>query len=122
MQAAQFADQLVSGTQEQMIRVGQDDAGIQPASQIALRDALYGSLCAHWHEHGGFHHAMGGMQQSRPRACVRAFGLQLKMHSPTVATGVVVALPAGRGSVTPSKGPTFMSHTCGVGILITLVI
>jgi hypothetical protein len=46
---------------------------------------------------------VGGMEQSGARACVRAFRLQLKMHSPTVAEAVldiIVKKCAGTGSLT----------------------
>jgi hypothetical protein len=71
------------------------------------------------------------MEQSGARACVRAFRLQLKMHSPTVAEVVLTIvkkiaqapapsepvknrhrhrLPHGRGSVTLFKHATFFPN------------
>jgi len=62
VQTAQVPDQLVSGPQEQVIRVCEDDAGIQIVFQIALRDSLDRRLRADRHEHGRLHNAVRRMQ------------------------------------------------------------
>ena len=80
MQTAQLADQLVSGTQEQMVGVGQDDLRAQVPLQIALGNTFDRSLRANRHEDRGFDDAMSGMQQPRPRAGVGAHGLKFEAH------------------------------------------
>ena len=52
VQPAERADQLVAGTQEEMIRVGEDDPGVDLAGEVALQHALYRGLGAHGHERG----------------------------------------------------------------------
>ena len=80
VQTAQFADQLVSGAQEQMIGIGQDDFGVEFAFQIALRNAFDRGLRAHRHEDRRLDDAVSGVQQPGARARVGALGLEFKMH------------------------------------------
>ena len=85
VQTAQLADQLVAGTQKQVIGVGQDDLGVEFVGQVALQNAFDGGLRAHRHEDRRFDDAVRGVEQSGARAGVGALGLQLKTHYLTVA-------------------------------------
>src|SRR5262245_52760575 len=59
MQAAQPVDQLVPGTQIEMIGVAQQNLAAD-FTQVARQDGLDRALCAHRHEAGRLHHTVRG--------------------------------------------------------------
>ena len=64
VQPAQLADQFVAGAQEQVIGVGQDDAGVEILREVALGEPFDGGLRADRHEDGRFDVAVRGVQQA----------------------------------------------------------
>ena len=81
VQATQAFDTLMSGAQEQVVRVGEDYFGVQIVDQIARRETFHCSLSAHRHEHRRLNCAMGRMQQTGSRASLWAFSLYFKSKS-----------------------------------------
>ena len=80
MEASEFADQLMTGPQEQMIGVGENDPRVEFIGQVALRDALYSCLSAHGHENRGFDGAMCGVKQTGAGVRDGALCLNFKSH------------------------------------------
>src|SRR5271170_4395129 len=84
MQPAQLLDQFRTRSQEQMISVGENDLGIQLASQIALQHPFYRRLRTDRHKHWRLNGAVGGVEQTGARARHRTRRENLKLHSPIV--------------------------------------
>jgi hypothetical protein len=61
VQSAHLSNQFVARPKEEVIRVAQDDSGVELARQISLHHAFDGRLGSHRHEHRGFYDAVGGM-------------------------------------------------------------
>jgi hypothetical protein len=85
VQAAQLADQFVSGAEEQVIRIGQDDVGVEFAFEIALHHPLDGGLRPDGHKYRSFDDAVSGVNPAGPGAGVRALGDEFKLHYFTVS-------------------------------------
>src|SRR5579862_1543397 len=68
-----------------MIRVGEDDLGVQVARQVALRHAFHRGLGANRHEDRRFDNAVGGVNQTGPRAGIWTDRLELEAHLPNVS-------------------------------------
>ena len=78
MQAAQAPDGLVAGTQVQVIRVGQDDLGVEIFQQRSRQDAFDCGLRADGHEDRRFHLSVGGVKDASAGAGVRADRLKFE--------------------------------------------
>lgn len=74
MEPAELADQLVPGTQEKMIGIREDDAGLEFVPQIALAESFDGGLRPDRHEDRGRDVAVRCVQDSGAGACDRALG------------------------------------------------
>src|SRR4029077_13403618 len=66
MQAAHFADELVPGTQIEMIRVGEKDLNAEVFERL-LTEPLDGGGGAHRHKSRRFDDAVGRLQAPQPR-------------------------------------------------------
>jgi hypothetical protein len=64
MQPPELADKFVSGAQEEMVGIAEDDAGVEFVPQIALVESLDGSLRPHGHEDRGRDVAVCGVQNA----------------------------------------------------------
>jgi len=80
VQTAAAGDQLVTGPQEQMVGVAQDDLGIH-LLQVAMQCRLDGSLRPDRHERRRLHGAMRGLEFTEPRQAVRALEREAKAHA-----------------------------------------
>ena len=71
MQAATPCDQLVAGTEKEVVGVAEDDlrAGVV---KVAMKRRLYGPLCPDRHERGRLHDAVRRMEFSASRGAVGA--------------------------------------------------
>src|SRR6266478_2525183 len=78
VQAAEIADQLVTGSQIKMIGVGEQNRGIEVLGEVALGEPFDRGLRADGHEHGRFDIAVSGMQHTGAGACDRTLGLNLE--------------------------------------------
>ena len=74
VEPAQGADQLMPGAKEQVVSVGEDDAGADLVEQVLLRHALDARLCADRHEHRSFDDPVRGVEQPGARLGLRALG------------------------------------------------
>ena len=74
----ELANRLVAGPQKQMIRVGEDDLGVDIAEEIARENPLNGRLCADRHEDRGLDVAVRRVQNAGPRARLAADSLKLE--------------------------------------------
>ena len=74
VQSAELPDQFVAGAQEEMVGVGEDDAGLEFVPEIALVQSFDGGLRADRHEDGRRDVAVRGVQDAGAGACDRAFG------------------------------------------------
>jgi hypothetical protein len=77
VQAAQAGDALVARAQVEVIRVGQDDPGIQVV-QVAGGDRLDGGLGADGHEYRRGNLTVGGLEKARAGAAIGARECELK--------------------------------------------
>jgi len=77
VQAAQLANQIMPGSQEQMVRIGQHDLGAGVA-QIAGRQALYRALARHRHEGRRVYRAVRRAHPPEAGASVRLDELESK--------------------------------------------
>ncbi len=71
VQTAAAGDQLVTGPQEQVIGVAEDDLGVH-LLQVAMQCRLDGSLRPDRHERRRLHDAVRGLEFTEPRQAVRA--------------------------------------------------
>jgi hypothetical protein len=74
VQPAQAADQLMTGPQEQVIGVGQQDANVQVLGQIPLSQTFDGGLRSHGHEYGRVDGSMRRVQHPGARTGLVALG------------------------------------------------
>jgi len=63
-----------------MIGVGEDDAGVKIAGEVALGDAFDGGLGADGHEDRRLDDAVVGVEESGASASGGALGLYFKVH------------------------------------------
>ena len=79
VQPAERADQFMAGTQEEMVGVGEDNAGAQFLAQIALREAFDGALRTDRHKDGRRDVAMIGVDDTGAGAGNGAFGEEFEL-------------------------------------------
>jgi len=74
VKTAQFADEFVAGSEEEMVSVSQNDGGFEIFPKIPLREAFYGGLGSDGHERGGGDVAVWGVKNAGAGAGYGAFG------------------------------------------------
>ena len=74
MEAAQFVDQFVTGAEEQVVGIAEDDGRAEVVPKVALAESFDGRLGADGHENGRGDVAMGGMEDARAGARDGALG------------------------------------------------
>jgi hypothetical protein len=74
VEATEGLDELMAGAKKEVVGVAEDDAGVEVAQKVALRNALDRGLGANGHEDGGFDGAMRGVEEAGASAGVRASG------------------------------------------------
>jgi hypothetical protein len=75
----------MSGTQKQVVRIRQNNFGVQLSGQVALHHALHRGLRAYRHEGGSFDGSMRGVDQAGARASIGALGFEFETHYFTVS-------------------------------------
>ena len=78
--AARPLENIHTGTQIKVVGVGQDDLGPGFVAHVAVEDTLDGRRRTYGHEDRGLHHAVIGLQFTRPRLRRRVFMLERKFH------------------------------------------
>jgi hypothetical protein len=64
----------MTGTQKEVIGIGQDDAGLEVIEEVVLVESLDGCLGADWHKYGRRDIAMFGVQDACAGTSLGAFG------------------------------------------------
>lgn len=72
MEAAEFPDGFVAGSQKEMVRVAENDLGVKVVQKVAWEDAFNGSLGADRHEDRSLDIAMRGVEDAGARSCFGA--------------------------------------------------
>jgi hypothetical protein len=78
VETAEAFDAFVAGAKEEVVRVGEDDFGVEIVDEIAWRQAFDCALGADGHEDGGFDGAVGGVEEASARAGLGAGGLDFE--------------------------------------------
>jgi len=78
VESAEFANQMVAGTEEEVIGVAEDDGGPEVFGEITLREAFDCGLGAYGHEDGSGDVTVFGAEDAGAGAGYRAFGLEFE--------------------------------------------
>jgi len=78
VESAEFADELVAGTEEEVISVAENDGSAEIFGEVTLRKALDRGLSANRHEDRGGDVTVFGVKDSRAGAGYGTFGLKLE--------------------------------------------
>lgn len=71
----------MTGAEEQVISIGQNDLGVEIIGELARSEAFNRSLSSDRHEYGRFDCAVSGVQQTRARTGMGTGGLNFKAKS-----------------------------------------
>jgi hypothetical protein len=74
VEAAELTDEVVTGAEEKMVGVGEDDLRAEFLGEVALRETFDGGLSAYGHEDGRLDVAVGGMKDAGAGAGDGALG------------------------------------------------
>ena len=80
VESAQRADRLMTGSEEQMVRIRKDDLRVELDLDIPRQDSFERGLCADGHEDGGFDSAVSGVDEAGAGARSGAGGLKFEVH------------------------------------------
>jgi hypothetical protein len=95
VQAAQLTDELMAGSQVEVISVAEDDGRFQIFPEVALGKPFDGCLGTDWHEDGRGDVAMLGVQNAGTRARHRTFCLKFESNlARNVGQGLILTLAA----------------------------
>jgi hypothetical protein len=74
VESAHLANQFMTGPEEKMVRIGEQDLHTQVVGEVALSQALDGGLRANGHEDRRLNGSVGSVQETGAGPGVRTFG------------------------------------------------